>query len=194
MPIARPLSIAAALALAGSAAAQQGKPLGDLLDTLPPAETEVKPEPARPAAAPAPRVAPGQVGTAELPPSRAQGLAPSAEAEEAPPPPEADAAWAAAQERRRAEINAVEGPLVEALNAEMAARQAQETRRIEAEMAEHRRRVAEHARRVAEVEAERERRDAEHRAEVERHRREYERRRALYEACLAGDRSACPPR
>jgi hypothetical protein len=97
---------------------------------------------------------------------------------------QADAAWAALQERRRQEINAVESPIVARLNAEMVERQEAFERQVAEERAAHERRVAAHAAEIRRLEAE-------HRAALERHRAEEERLRALYQACLAGDEAAC---
>lgn len=178
-------------ALGAVASAQQpGKPLGELLDSLPPPEAEA-PEPAQPAPArPAPLPSSG-VGTVDLPPSQparidAPEAVPAIDAKDsaAIEAAAADAAWADLQEQRRAEINAVEGPIVDRLNARMVERQQAFERQVAEERAAHERRVAAHAAEVRRLEAE-------HRAALERHRREEERLRALYQACLAGDEAAC---
>jgi hypothetical protein len=179
-----------------ASAQQPGKPLGELLESLPPPEAEareaVQPATARPA--PPPR---SGVGTIELPPSQparidAPEAVPAVDAKdpEALEDPEAveaavaDAAWADLQEQRRAEINAVESPIVDRLNAQMVQRQQAFERQVAEERAAHERRVAAHAAEVRRLEAE-------HRAALERHRAEEERLRALYQACLAGDEAAC---
>lgn len=177
------------VALGTLAAAQQpDKPLGELLESLPEPEAErreaAEPAPARPT--PSPR---SGISTAELPPSEPARLdAPEASnvvaATEAGAAAEADSAWAALQERRRQEINAVEAPIVARLNAEMVERQEAFERQVAEERAAHERRVAAHAAEVRRLEAE-------HRAALEAHRREEQRLRALYQACLAGDRAAC---
>lgn len=182
-------AFACSLAAFGAVASAQqpGKPLGGLLDSLPPPETEARqPAPARPAQPPR-----SGVGTVELPPSQPARIdAPEEESAIETKDPEsieaaaADAAWADLQEQRRAEINAVESPIVDRLNAEMVERQQAFERQVAEERAAHERRVAAHAAEVRRLEAE-------HRAALERHRREEERLRAIYQACLAGDEAAC---
>jgi hypothetical protein len=173
-----------------ASAQQPGKPLGELLESWPPPEAEareaVQPAPARPA--PPPR---SGVGTIELPPSQparidAPEAVPAVDAKdpEAMEAAAADAAWADLQEQRRAEINAVESPVVARLNAAMVERQEAFERQVAEERAAHERRVAAHAAEIRRLEAE-------HRAALERHRAEEERLRALYQACLAGDEAAC---
>lgn len=180
-----------AVAMAAPLAAQDSdKPLGELLEILPPTEAEEEDgeDVARPAPPP-PTVAPGTVATTELPASNLDetfGTA-VAGAEPAATPSEADAAWAAMQERRRQEVNAIEAPRVAGLNAEVEARLEEAARREAEARADYERRLAEHDESVRRIEAE-------HRAALERHRQEIARQRAQYEACLAGDRLACPLR
>lgn len=102
----------------------------------------------------------------------------------------ADAAWQAIQEQRRQEINAIESPIVDALNAEGAARAAAETRRIEEEMEAYRRSLIEAEEEARRLEAEHDAVMAEHARRVAREQAEH---RARVEACLAGDREACRP-
>lgn len=182
----RLIPVALAVAIATPLAAQDAaKPLGELLEVLPPTEAEE----VAPPAPTAPNVAPGTVATTELPASSLGepiGVT-NADAEPAAAPSEADAAWAAMQERRRQEVNAIEAPRVAELNAGVEAR-LEEAARQEAEArADYERRLAEHDESVRRIEAE-------HRAALERHRREIARQRTQYEACLAGDRLACPSR
>lgn len=92
-----------------------------------------------------------------------------------------------AHEWRQTEINVSESQITENLNVQMIARQEAARRLREADQAEYRRR------RIS-WEAESRRREAEYLTAIERHRRDVERQRARYRACLAGERSACPPR
>ncbi|WP_114954484.1 hypothetical protein [Sphingosinicella terrae] len=174
-------------------------------------ESPAKPEPA-PMPAPTPPVRPGSVVPVDLPPSSIpeEALPAPAEAEAVPvevaaPPAtdmadqgaaktdadaaaEADARWTEMQEQRRRDINAVESPIIDRLNAEVAARAAAETRRIEEERAAY-------ERSLIEAEEEARRVEAEHRAVMEEHARRVAREQAEYrarvEACLNGDRQAC---
>ena len=184
------------LGLGAAATAQEAdKPLGELLEALPAPEGERRPA----TAPPPPPVPPGGVGTLDLPASRAaEGPLGELEAAEAAPEAapldaearaaaEADAAWAAMQEERRAKVNAVEAPLVDRLNTQVIERE--EARRRAAAEAQ-----AAYEQSLAEREAEMRRREVQYAAAVERHRREVERQRAQYQACLAGDEIACPPR
>lgn len=189
-----------AVAAHGAAAQETGKPLGELLDVLPPPEGAPA-EPASPPPAPPPEVSQGSVGTLVLPPSQADGLgAPAvpasgevadvAQAEAEAPldgEAEADAAWAAMQEERRRKVNEVEAPLVARLNAEVAARQEAQRR------ANEEARAAREASLAAREETIR-RAEAEYRAALERHRRELEMQQARYQACLDGHDAACAPR
>ena len=202
---------------ASAAAQKPGEPLGELLDVIPlpeeaPAEASspADEKPATPRPAPAPSVSPGDVLPVELPPSAvtgempaeppaaavgeseasASGLVPAESIADpaAAAAAEADAAWEERQEQRRAEINAVESPIVDQLNAEMAARAEAAGRRFADEQAAYEQSLAER-------EAEIRRREAEHQAEMEafarRVAREQAAHRARVEACLAGDRDAC---
>ncbi len=181
----------------------------------PPAEADApasSPSPPRFVPAPAPSVPAGNVLPVDLPPSAAtgepvlpdeaaseadlaaqDGLAGEAdlteeEAAAAAADAAAEAAWAAIQEQRRAQVNAVEAPIVAGLNAEMAARAEAEGRR----MAEER---AAYEQSLIELEEQARRREAEHAAAMEAHARRIAREQAEYrarvEACLAGDRRAC---
>jgi hypothetical protein len=115
---------------------------------------------------------------------------------DAPPAPvgetlDADASWAALQEQRRQEINALEAPVVARLNANVAA--GQEAARLRAEQVQ-----ADYERDLADREESIRRADDEHRAAMAAHDAEVARQRAAYQAqvaaCLAGDREACVPR
>lgn len=193
--------------LASAAVAQElEKPLGELLEALPPPEGEAA-RPASPPAAPPPEVPQGSVGTLQLPPSQAdEGLAPGASTDEAvdavvdmpgldvapadeaaAAAAEAEAAWAAMQEARRAKVNALEAPLVAGLNAEAAERLEEQRRRNEEAQAAYQQSLAEREEAIR-------RRDSQYRAALESHRREAERQRQRYEACLAGVREACEAR
>lgn len=230
-PLARLFPAVAVGLLAAQIAAQEpGRPLGDLLDTLPPPEDAARsprgaapapevaddgkpvlpivrpppfsenPPPPRPLPPP-PAVAPGRVGTMDLPPSTVTYERPPVPeapvvAVDAPPAPvgaplDADADWAALQEQRRQEINALEAPLVARLNANVAAEQ--EASRLRAEQAQ-----ADYERELADREDSIRRADDEHQAAMAAHDAEVARQRAAYQAqvaaCLAGDREACVPR
>lgn len=184
----RLITFSLAVAIAAPLAAQDAnKPLGELLEVLPP--TEAEEEEVAPLAPSPPTVAPGTVATTELPASSLDepfGAA-NADAEPAAAPTEADAAWAAMQERRRQEVNAVEAPRVAELNGAIEARLEETERRNAEAQADYERRLAAHDEEVRRAEAD-------HQAALERHRRDVARQRAQYEACLAGDRLACPSR
>jgi hypothetical protein len=185
------LAVWLCVAASAAPAQQPDEPLGELLDVIPmPEEAPAKADPPgalRPVAAPP--VEPGNVVPVELPASAATGAMPPEEPEAEPLPLDAEAAaaeaaWAARQEQRRAEINAVEAPVVDRLNAEMAARAAAASRRFADEQAAY-------EQRLAELEADARRREAEHAAAMEAHARRVAREQAAYRACLAGDRDAC---
>lgn len=225
------LAAAAALATP-AVAQQAQRPLDGLLDDLPqseptseaapkdeaqaretPAQTDdsgpaipiVRPPPfsATPAPLPPPpTVAPGHVGTMDLPPSSItyDSPAPAAEmpvvAVEAPPAPvgtdvAANAEWAALQEQRRQEINTVESPIVARLNANAAAEQEAARQRAEQAQADYEQAMVEREESIRRGEEEHQAAVAAHDAEVARERAAYEARVA---ACLDGDREACKPR
>lgn len=220
-------AVAAVLLAAHVAAQESNRPLGDLLDTLPPPEAAprqpgvaapevadedkpvlpiVRPPPFSAAPPPQPlpplpTVAPGRVSTMDLPPSTViyERPAPAETpvvAVEAPPAPigattDADANWAALQERRRQEINALEAPVVARLNANVAAEQEAARLRAEQAQADYERDVANREDAIRQTEEEHQAAMAAHDADVARQRTAYE---AQVAACLAGDREACMPR
>ncbi|MDQ8757825.1 hypothetical protein RCO27_16485 [Sphingosinicella sp. LHD-64] len=229
--------LAAAVLAAPATAQQPERPLGDLLESLPPPEAAQRseaaprepsprieengpaipivrpppfsatPPPLPPPLPPPPTVTPGHVGTMDLPPSSVTYDMPAPAADvpltetpvvavEAPPAPvgtdtAANAEWAALQEQRRQEINAVESPVVARLNANIAAEQ--EAARQRAEQAQ-----ADYEQAVVDREESIRRTEEEHQAAIAAHDAEVARRRAAYEAqvaaCLDGDRQACEPR
>lgn len=196
------------LALSVSAPAQETQPpLGDLLQNLPPAEDALPPQEAPPPVPlvrpPPPDVAPGRVGTTELPPSSViYGNDPAAAQADTPPPPvvevdappaptEADIAWQALQEERRQKVNAEEAPVVARLNAGQAAEQEAARLRAEQAQAEYEQSLVDREQAIRDAEAA-------HQADLEAHEVRLARQRADYEtqvaACLDGDRDACKPR
>lgn len=186
----------------GTVAQEAERPLGDLIETLPPPEDEAAPParevPVAPIVRPPPAVEPGRVGTTDLPPSAVLDETDVAELTApadpvvpivAPPSPANDSA--ALQEQRRQEINAVEAPVVANLNAAQVARQEETRRQEEAAQADYARSVAEREEAIRASEAEYQAALAAHDERVKRERAEYEARVA---ACLDGDREACGPR
>lgn len=203
------LFLVAGLGLAANASAQEARPpLGDLLQGLPPAEDAPPPRRETPPPVPLvrpppPDVAPGRVGTTELPPSsvtygsdppvaQAVTTPPPVVAVDAPPAPtEADIAWQALQEERRQKVNAEEAPVVARLNAGQAAEQGAARLRAEQAQAEYEQSLADREQAIRDAEAA-------HQADLQAHEARLARQRADYEvqvaACLDGDRDACKPR
>lgn len=197
-------AFAASLAVAASA---QERPLGDLLETLPPAENAPparEPSPPLPIVRPPPPDVPaGTVGTTELPPSTiTYGTEPTAPAIGTPAPPvvavdappaptEADLAWQALQEERRRAVNTVEAPLVARLNADQAAEQEAARLRAAQAQAGYEQSLADREQAIRDA-------DTAHQADLRAYEARLARQRADYEAqvaaCLDGDREACRPR
>lgn len=206
----------AALALAAPAAAQdRDRPLGDLLDALPPddAETPDKVAPAAPAPdrpfapllrpappqsrpAPAPAPLPGRIGTTDLPPSAV--LYP--ETDPPPAPPEGlsgDALGAPVAidppppPPTEADLawEALQEQRRQAINAEEAPLVARLNARVAADQEAARLRAeqdqADYEQALADRDAEAARIEADHQAAIEAHRRAVARQRADYEARVA---------
>lgn len=197
------LFIAVGLGMGGLATAQEAeRPLGDLIEALPPPEGEAAPParevPVAPIVRPPPVVEPGRVGITDLPPSTV--LDEMDETERAAPaeppvpivsPPTPANDWAALQEQRRQEINAVEAPVVAELNAAQAVRLEEARLQEQAAQAAYAQTLADREDAIRSNEADYQAALAAHDERVRRERAEYEARVA---ACLDGDRDACGPR
>lgn len=179
-------------------AQENGKPLGDILESLPADDSRTPAlPPAIPIVRPPPAVEAGRVATTELPPSSLVDT-PSPSEEPAPlplvappPPTDADAAWLALQDQRRQAVNQVEAPLVAQLNSAQATAQEEQRRRAEEAQADYERTLAEREAAIEQSQSDYQAALAAHAERVERERADYEARVA---ACLAGEREFCAPR
>jgi hypothetical protein len=195
-----PLLAAFALLSAPAAAQQAERPLGEIMDVIEEelaAEPEVVPSSdpklrTLPPAAPSPRIE-----VVDLPASDAEVLA-TGETDPEPAPisssatdATAEALWEERLERKRAEVNALERPLVEQLNTAVASRVEAEQRAAEEAQAAHLQAVAERDEAIR-------RAQQEHEAALDRYRQQIAQQQADYEAqvrdCLRGVRGACAPR
>lgn len=192
------LPLLTCLVATAAPAQESGKPLGDILESLPAEDSRAPAQPpAIPIVRPPPVVEAGRVATTELPPSDLVDT-PSPSEEPAPlplvappPPTDADAAWLALQDQRRQAVNQVEAPLVAQLNSAQAAAQDEQRRRAAETQADYERTLAEREAAIEQSQADYQAALAAHAERVERERSDYEARVA---ACLAGEREFCAPR